>query len=107
MSKTLIDPIKVREARARIQTQAEAMRKGEAAANSLLWFDEHAKPTEKALKVITTKAHAVASSTAYANDANAYIQRAVEQFADDILAHAIEQAKADFERAEQIRQGGK
>ena len=98
-----IDPIAVKEERERQTRLAQTMQEGAKAADALLWFQEYAKPTEKAADVMQLSVKAVASSTPNAQHAETYMRRALAEHAELILERAVELAQATHSMAEAAR----
>lgn len=98
-----IDPIVMREHAQRFRAEGERARVGAAAINALLWFQEHAVTPgahqEPQPDTIKGGPRLVASATAHADAAQAYIDRATDQVRGEIIARAIAIAQTDMRRA--------
>lgn len=90
------DPIVVVEANARMSRHGADIRDGQRGADALLWFNEFGWDQSSEL-VLKVSAKLVASSTPRALEAQHYISQAAARFADQILAAAIAEAKAEFD----------
>jgi hypothetical protein len=88
------DPVVVREGQQRIRTIRDFLVKADDAADALEWFNQYAWGKANPIKV---NALPVAMATPGSSTAEAYLKRAAERFADQILRSAIEEAKEHFE----------
>lgn len=97
-----IDPIAVRDERARLEEDRQAMQSGSHAADALLWFHEYGTG-RKPDAVIKVSASLVAGSTPNAAAALSFVTHVTQEFAQQILDAAIEKARRQFYAAEQLR----
>lgn len=94
-----IDPIKVREEQRRQTTWRDSLGRSAQAGEALLWFAETGKDETSIDKV---KAPVVASSTPYAAQAQAYIDRAAQKYRAQIYEEAVRLAQMEFDAGKKI-----